>query len=121
MGSKLKVNLIVTFCVCAVGGIMSLFVPKHSPWFYMVGFVLAFCATQFIVIYSLNAGRPVPSWSKWLVFLTWWFSMHFIFMYCKGFKGLLASISYLVFVFAAMVIPAVLLGLVLLFFGYEVV
>lgn len=111
MSGRLKANIIMTYCVCLYYGILFYF-TKDPRLNFVVNIIIAFLVTQFTVIYASNAGKPIPSMSVWLVLATWSISMHFIFLRCKGFKGLLVSLSYLVSLSVVSAIPYIILSLI---------
>lgn len=94
MSGLLKANIIVTYCASFAWGIGYYFVedPRMD---IMVSLLAGVLITQFVAMHASNANKPIPSWSKWVIFFSWPISMHVVLLYCKGFKGLMISLGHL--------------------------
>ena len=102
MSSKLKVNIIMFYCASFIWGAATYFnFNEDSRLNFIFSLIVGILAVQFTVLHASNAGRPIPPWSKWIVFFTWLLSIHVILLYCKGFKGLATSLSHMAIFFVA--------------------
>lgn len=98
MNAKLKTNIIVTYSFSVIWGIAASFI--EDPRFdFMISIVCGILVTQFVALHACSTNKPVPTWSKWLIFFTWPISMHFILLYCKGLKGIAISLGHLAMIF----------------------
>jgi len=112
MSGILKANIIITYCASFVYGICVCFI-EDQRLSIMLSLLAGILMTQFVALHASSVNKPIPSWSKSVIFFTWPLSMHLVLLYCKGFKGLGISLLHLALYIAMPMISLTLMSLVL--------